>query len=272
MKLASDHDCTGSCVASWWWISLMVRLWLLQGRLLSRLFALFGSARNLRKRHVLVDDVVHRQVTLGNGVSAVGLMLLDESMHVRDQDVLGVFPDQCLVPLLPEDGCAETRTAATCAANAHTRQQLKGRDDGHREAPAAHGLAAQPCPEEACQSGIHERDDAADAGQALDARETSASKSTARACSFCTRFLALRRLFSCGGAPSGTGPRTATCDDPVEDDDAAQDAAHCGVSRVWRAAADYGHADGGRDSWQRCLRNLGQRSSNVLGGASEPVS
>ena len=43
--------------------------------------------------------------------------------------------------------------------------------DGHREAPAAHGLAAQQRLEEDGGRPAHERDDAADAGAALDAGE-----------------------------------------------------------------------------------------------------
>merc|ERR1719378_1262275 len=121
--------------------------------------ALFGWARSLRKRNVLVDHVVHWQVALGDGVGAAGLVLVGQLVHVAAQDVLGVLVDVKLVRALAEDG----RAAGRAAADAHAREELEGRDDGHREAPAADGLAAEPCPEEASEGCIEERDDTADA-------------------------------------------------------------------------------------------------------------
>merc|ERR1719321_2094087 len=136
--------------------------------------ALLGRARNLRERHVLVEHVVHGQVALGDGVSAAGLVLVGQLVHVTAQDVLGVLVDVGLVGSLAEDG----RAAGRAAADAHAREELEGRDDGHREAPAADSLAAEPCPKEASEGGIQERNDAADAGQALDAREDRARDSS----------------------------------------------------------------------------------------------
>merc|ERR1719352_1582603 len=135
--------------------------------------ALFGWARSLRKRNVLVDHVVHWQVALGDGVGAAGLVLVGQLVHVTAQDVLGVLVDVGLVRGLAEDG----RAAGRAAADAHAREELEGRDDGHREAPTADGLATEPRPEEASEGGIQERDDAADAGQALNAREDRARDS-----------------------------------------------------------------------------------------------
>merc|ERR1719235_2619840 len=193
-------------------------------------------------------------------------------MQVRSKNVLGIFIHIFLVTFLAEDGRAEGRAAASRAADANAREQLKGRDDGHREAPTADGLATHPRAEKASQSGIHERDDAADAGQAFDACETRTSNAPCRPSCLCTCCIALLGLPCSGGAPGCGRPCTATCDDPVEDDDATQDAANCWVSRVRRAAAHYGHANGKRDRGQWCLRNFGQGASNAFGGASEAVS
>merc|ERR1719446_951906 len=113
-----------------------------QWRLLSRLLALFRWARSLCKRHVLVDRVMHRQVALGDGVGAVRLVLVDQLMHVRTKDVLGVLIDILFIPLLAQDGRSTCRAAASRAADANAREQLKARYDGHRKAPAADGLAA----------------------------------------------------------------------------------------------------------------------------------
>merc|ERR1719238_2346106 len=99
-------------------------------------------------------------------------------MHVRSEDVLGMLIDILVVHLGPEDG----RTATGAAADAHARDQLKGRDDGHRKAPAAHCLATEPRPEETCEGCVHQCDDAADAGEALDAREQRAAYSTCSPC------------------------------------------------------------------------------------------
>merc|ERR1719379_507869 len=108
---------------------------------------------------------------LGDGVGAVGLVLVDQLVHVGSENVLGVLVHVFVVRGVAEDCCS----AACATANAHARQQLKGRDDRHREAPAADSLAAKPRPEETSEGGVDERDDAADAGQALNAREARAS-------------------------------------------------------------------------------------------------
>merc|ERR1719284_307681 len=137
------------------------------------------------------------------------------------------------------------------------------------EAPAADGLAAEPSTEEAREGGVDQRDDAADAGQTLDARKAGARNSPCRTRCFRTRRLALRRLRARSGTASSAGSRTAARDDPIKDDDATQDATDCGVRRVRRAAAHYWHGDGWRDSGQWCVGNPGQGASNALGSASE---
>merc|ERR1719387_2713689 len=129
--------------------------------------ALLGCGPSLRKRDVVVDVIVQRQVALGDGVGAARLVLVDKFVHVAAENVLAVLVHVHLVASLAED----SRAAGRAAADAHAREKLKGRDDRHREAPAADGLAAQPRAEEARESGVNERDDAADARQALDARE-----------------------------------------------------------------------------------------------------
>merc|ERR1719399_1702276 len=203
----------------------------LRGTVGREVLALLGRARSLRKRNVLVDHVMHGQVTLGDGVGAAGLVLVDQLVHVRSKHVLAVLVDVHFISSLAEDGGA----AGRATTDAHARKQLESRDDGHREAPTADGLATKPCPEEAREGGVQERDDTADAGQALDARETGASDSACRPCRRRTTFFALRRLRSGGGTASGASPCTAASDDPIEDDDAAQDTAHCGICSVWRA-------------------------------------
>ena len=70
--------------------------------------------------------------------------------------------------LLPR---GDVRVADRAVADVHGREERGVRDDGQREVPAADGLVAQPHPEEAGQDDVHERDDAADAGDALDASE-----------------------------------------------------------------------------------------------------
>merc|ERR1719446_1152251 len=101
--------------------------------LLAQVLALFGWARNLRNGQVLVDVVVQRQVALGDGVGAIGLVLVDELVHVGSENVLGVLVHVLVVGDVAEDCCP----TAGEAADAHARDQLKGRNDGHREAPAA---------------------------------------------------------------------------------------------------------------------------------------
>merc|ERR1719453_1796617 len=212
---------------------------------------------------------MHRQVALSDGVGTVRLVLVDQLMHVRTKDVLGVLVHILFVSLLSQDGRSTSRAAASRAANANARVQLKARDDGHRKAPAADGLAAQPCPEKTSETCVHERDDTENAGQALDAREASSRNSSCRSRRLRTRGVALGGLRSSGSSSSCSCARAAAGDNPVQDNDAAHDTAHSGISRMRRAAANYRHADGRCDSGQRCFRNPGQRASNVLGGASE---
>merc|ERR1719198_2465112 len=198
--------------------------------LLAEVLALLGWARNLRDGQVLVDVVVQRQVALGDGVGAVGLVLVDKLMRVRSENVLGVLVHVLVVRGVAEDCCS----AARAAADAHAREQLKGGDDRHREAPAADRLAAKPCPEETSEGGVDERDDAADAGQALHAREARASDTPCS--SRCHRILiiALCRLCSGSGFTSTSSGGAAARDDPVQDDDTTQDTADGGVRRVRR--------------------------------------
>merc|ERR1719163_1767941 len=139
--------------------SLRRRLRLFQRRGLRRsidVLAFLRFASSPRKRDVVVDVLVQRQVALGDGVGAAGLVLVNQLVHVAAENVLAVLVDVHLVPSLAEDG----RAAGRAAADAHAREQLKGRADG---------LATQPRAEEARESGVDERDDAANAGQAFDA-------------------------------------------------------------------------------------------------------
>merc|ERR1719262_970124 len=162
---------------------------------------------------------MHGQVALRDGVGAAGLVLVDQLMHVRSHQVLGVLVDVLLVHLLTEDG----RPACRATADANAQEQLEDRDDGQRETPTADGLAAQPRPEEASHEAIDERADAADAGHALDARNTPSSNPTRL---FRPRVVALCCLCSsCGG----TATRATAADDPIEDYHAAQNPAHHGV-------------------------------------------
>merc|ERR1719443_2448914 len=90
-------------------VSLRVWLRLLQRRRLIRLggvqvLALLGFARSPRNGNVLVDVIVQGKVALGDGVGAVGLVLVDQLMHVRSEDMLGVLVDILFVGRLSEDG------------------------------------------------------------------------------------------------------------------------------------------------------------------------
>merc|ERR1719395_505994 len=107
--------------------------------------ALLGCGPSLRKRDVVVDVIVQRQVALGDGVGAARLVLVDKFVHVAAENVLRVLVHILVVRGIAKDG----GPAAGAAADAHACEQLQSRDDGHREAPAAHGLTAQPRPEEA---------------------------------------------------------------------------------------------------------------------------
>merc|ERR1719324_1251499 len=199
----------------------------------------------LDKRHVLVERIMHGQVALRDRVGAAGLVLVDQLMHVRSHQVLGVLVDVFLVHLLTKDG----RPASRATADANAQAKLEDRDDRKREAPTADLLAAQPRPEEASHEAVDERADAADAGHALDARNTPGSNPTRL---FRLRLVALCCLCSsCGG--------TATCataaDDPIEDYHAAKNSAHHGVRRM-RLAAPH--------SWNGWACNAGQRGLRDL--------
>merc|ERR1719198_2689101 len=114
---------------------------------------------------------MHGQVALRDRVGAAGLVLVDQLMHVRSHQVLGVLVDVLLVHLLTKDG----RPAGRATADANAQEKLEDRDDGQCEAPTADGLTAQPRPEEASHEAIDERADAADTGHAFDARNTPGS-------------------------------------------------------------------------------------------------
>merc|ERR1719231_1229143 len=192
---------------------------------LTEVLALFGWARNLRDGQVLVDVVVQGQVALGDRMSAVGFVLVDKLVHVRSKDMLGVLVHVLVVRGVAKDCCS----AARAAADAHAREQLKGRNDGHRKAPAANRLAAKPRPEETSEGGVDERDDAANAGQALDAREARASDTPCS--SRCHRILIVTLCCLCSSSrlTSTSSGGAAASNDPVEDDDAAQNTADGGV-------------------------------------------
>merc|ERR1719409_1547748 len=170
---------------------------------------------------------MHGQVALRDRVGAAGLVLVDQLMHVRSHQVLGVLVDVLLVHLLTKDG----RAAGRATADANAQEKLEDRDDGQCEAPTADRLAAQPRPEEASHEAIDERADAADAGHALDARNTPGSN-PARL--FRLRVVALCCLSSsCGG----TATCAAAAEDPIEDYHAAKNPAHHGVRCVRLLAA-----------------------------------
>merc|ERR1719217_1654174 len=143
-----------------------------------------------------MECIMHGQVALRDGVGAAGLVLVDQLMHVRAHQVLGVLVDVLLVHLLTKDG----RPAGRATADANAQEKLESRDDGQRKTPTADGLAAQPRPEEASHEAIDERADAADTGQAFDARNTPGSNSPRL---FRLRIVALCCLGTCcGGASS----------------------------------------------------------------------
>merc|ERR1719426_193526 len=115
---------------------------------------------------------MHGQVALRDGVGAARLVLVDQLVHVRAHQVLGVLIDVFFVHLLTKDG----RSAGRATADANAQADLESRDDGQREAPTADGLAAQPRTEQAGHEAIDERADAEDTGQAFEARNTPGSK------------------------------------------------------------------------------------------------
>merc|ERR1719159_2300995 len=212
----------------------------------------------LDKRHVLVERIVHRQVALCDRVGATGFVLVDQLVHVRAHQVLGVLVDVLFVHLLTKDGCP----AARATADANAQDKLEGRDDSHREAPTADGLAAQPRPEEASHKAVDQRADAADTGQAFDARNTPGSKS-ARLFGF--RGVSLRFLAACCG---GAATRAATAQDPIEDNHGTDNSAHDRVCCMRFAAA---HPWNGRpcNAWQRRFGDLARQTA---GSAGSPPS
>jgi hypothetical protein len=194
-------------------LSSGLRVWLCRRRVrrlccavfLNSLFGWLGRWASLRKRNVVVDLVVVGQVAFGDGVGAARFVLVDQVMHMAPHDVLGLLVHVQLVRVRPKDGRAESRTSAGRAADAHACEQLKSRNDSHCKAPAADGLATQPGPEKASERGIQERDDATDAGQALNTSETSTQEPRARSRPFCSLCTAL----CCRtGGTSGAGGST----------------------------------------------------------------
>merc|ERR1719321_1071630 len=115
-----------------------------------------------------------------------------------------------------------------------------GVEDGHKEAPAADRLAAQPCPEEAREGRVEEANDAADAGRTFDAREDGTSGTASRTRCLRSTRVSLSGLRSGGSTPSATKPRAAASEDPVGDDHAANDPTDRGVRSVRRVAAHEG--------------------------------
>merc|ERR550514_2529132 len=140
-------------------------------------------------------------------------VLVDQLVHVVAHDVLGVLLHVQFVSRLP--------------------------NDSHRKAPPADGLATQPGPEKASERGIQERDDATDAGQALNTSETSTQEPRARSRPFCS--LCTAPCCRTGGTSGAGGAgRCATARDyPVENDDPSQNTADGGVGRVRCAATDH---------------------------------
>merc|ERR1719486_1266448 len=139
-------------------------------------------------------------------VGAVGLVLVDQIVHVSAHQVPGVFVDVLLVHLLTKDGRPTARAAA--------ENELEGRENDHREAPAADGLATHPGPKKARRDTVHERDEAADAGEAFDTRERRAANSACCPCRLRVLCVALLR-FRCGSAGAcSTEARTAACQNP----------------------------------------------------------
>merc|ERR1719160_1049905 len=66
--------------------------------------ALLGCGPSLRKRDVVVDVVVQRQVSLGDGVGAARLVLVDQFVHVAAEDVLRVLVHILVVRGIAKDG------------------------------------------------------------------------------------------------------------------------------------------------------------------------
>merc|ERR550514_1097789 len=82
---------------------------------------------------LLAHGVAHNgKVALSDGVGAIRLVLVHHLVCVPSQDMLGIVVEVPLVHLLPEDG----RPAACAAADAAACNQLEGREDCQRKAPA----------------------------------------------------------------------------------------------------------------------------------------
>ena len=79
-------------------------------------------------------------------------------MQAVAEDVLRVLANPLVVNLSSDTA----QTASGTASDAHAREQRMSREDGHRKAPTADGLADRPLPEQARGGGVHERHDAAD--------------------------------------------------------------------------------------------------------------
>merc|ERR1719263_1735314 len=108
--------CSWMCSCRGRGIRPSLRRWLrlLQRRRLRRL-SLLGLASSPRNGDVLVDVLVQRQVALGDGVGAAGLVLVDKFVHVAAEDVLAVLVHVHLVPGIAEN----SRAAGRAAADAH---------------------------------------------------------------------------------------------------------------------------------------------------------
>jgi len=199
------------------------------------------------KRHMLVERIMHWKVTFRNRVCATRFVLVDQLMHVRPHQVLGVFVYIFVVHLLAKDGCPTARATA----NADAQKKLEDRDDDEREAPSADRLASKPRPEQASDEAINECADAANAGAALDTRDASSGNP---ACLFRLRLVAFCCFGSgCGGAATST----TTAYDPIQNDHASENATHYRVRCVWLPAT---HA------WDGWARNARQRRLGDLGG------
>ena len=73
-------------------------------------------------------------------------------MQAVAKDVLRLLANPLVVYLSSDTA----QTASGTASDAHAREQRMSREDGHRKAPTADGLAARPLPEQARGSGVHD--------------------------------------------------------------------------------------------------------------------
>ena len=81
-------------------------------------------------------------------------------MQAVTEDVLRVLANPLVVNLSSDTA----QTASGTASDAHACEQRMIRENGHRKAPTADGLAVRPLPEQARGSGVHERHDTTDTG------------------------------------------------------------------------------------------------------------